>query len=431
MADAPQAAAQVAAPSQMQDTMQVAPAQHGAGVDQDPQQMHIQHLGHPHHAHIVTSSDDQNNANMQAMAMNNMAMGNMSGTVHLMMPEAPLSMAGDDVMTGALTAFEEKFPRAKPTLISDGNIEELVNTKLKHSRCWNKHDLDVVLSNAQVREQLDKVPISKQLFGRALAIYQNVHRIPFSQELPFMPTTGRSKHRFICLACERHHGLPSTIRHIGSTMPCAIKNGVPDWRTWRPCPWAIFGADFISRCLRPMKNMKRKISVPQDNLMFEMPQGEAAPLGKQFKGQGLEGVMMQLREIEQNEIQRHQTTLNALAALRNEVITMANPTAVSMQSIQTFPPGQHMTVVTSVNNGAMSYVPMPQPGQNHGPQPPSDHELRQPGDAGQDQQGQPMPDPGAAQPVQEAAMHQQHVGMEQPDAPPAQQNVHQEAPQHP
>jgi hypothetical protein len=44
---------------------------------------------------------------MQALAMNSMAMSNMGGAVHLMLPEAPLSMAGDDVMTGALTAFEE------------------------------------------------------------------------------------------------------------------------------------------------------------------------------------------------------------------------------------------------------------------------------------------------------------------------------------
>ena len=40
---------------------------------------------------------------MQAIAM----AGVHGGAVHLMVPEAPLSMAGDDVMTGALTAFEE------------------------------------------------------------------------------------------------------------------------------------------------------------------------------------------------------------------------------------------------------------------------------------------------------------------------------------
>jgi hypothetical protein len=206
------------------------------------------------------------------------------------------------------------------------------------------HTLAMLFAIQALIPLASQVPISKQLFGRALAIYQNVHRIPFSQELPFMPTTGRSKHRFICLACERHHGLPSTIRHIGSTMPCAIKSGVPDWRTWRPCPWAIFGADFISRCLRPMKNMKRKHSMPQDNnLIFEMsPQNDGSQMGtpmgtpttKMLKAPGFEGVMMQLRDIEQNEIQRHQTTLNALAALRNEVITMANPNAVSLQSLQ-------------------------------------------------------------------------------------------------
>ena len=203
--------------------------------------------------------------------------------------------------------------------------------------------MDVVLSNREVREQLNKMAISRRLFERASIMYANNQRIPFSTDLPNLAAAGRNKHRFLCIACERHHGLPSTVRHIGSTLPCNIKNESPDWSGWRPCPWAVFGIDFIQRCLKPMRHGKRQHgseSADSSMMALELPVQEsplpaipcrtAKALVPNTQMLGLEGVLQLLHSIEGDVVARHQHTLALLNSIRQDVISghLSGPTPV-------------------------------------------------------------------------------------------------------
>ncbi|EDQ88411.1 uncharacterized protein MONBRDRAFT_26553 [Monosiga brevicollis MX1] len=387
-----------------------------------------QQMGHEEPGHVTESQQAENGvltmADEQGNPLPNPNMINMG--VHVMMADMPPpSMASDDLMTGALSAFEAKFPRAKPPHVTDGSVLDL----LKQSRCWNKHDIDVILSNIHVRRHLDKLPISKQLFNRAITLYQHVQRVPFSQELPPLPTATRSRHRYICLACERHHGLPSTIRHIGSTMPCTVKSGLPDWHTWRPCPWAIFGADFIARCLRPMKNLKRKAdrSSPDPSYVhLDMGQPDSGPAmahgqllttspSPKVPKPNVDLLLSHLRDIESNEVQRHASTMHAISLLRNEMMSLTAPASSLHQdhpaimqphmlrpgSMHGVPlPGhlQHMTAAVSSMPSAMPTAA------NYMHQPPIVNEAAEPEPDGQDEPEEPQQ--AAAHPPASAAVEE-------------------------
>eukprot|EP00045_Choanoeca_perplexa_P006194 m.52486 g.52486 ORF g.52486 m.52486 type:complete len:493 (+) comp13507_c0_seq1:130-1608(+) len=167
----------------------------------------------------------------------------------------------EEMMTLAVTRFENLFPACVPAVLENIVPEDLIN----RARGWNKQDLTSVLSSQPIRSRLDSMYIPKHLFDQAVKMrhdYTNgAPRTRFAVEVAAEDNdaSNRRKIRFRCVACNRQHGFHSALQHVGASLRCPKIRGELDWAQWNPCPWACFGIVFIAQCLRPMsQNPKRK-----------------------------------------------------------------------------------------------------------------------------------------------------------------------------
>eukprot|EP00045_Choanoeca_perplexa_P015328 m.190917 g.190917 ORF g.190917 m.190917 type:complete len:452 (+) comp16952_c0_seq10:3527-4882(+) len=158
---------------------------------------------------------------------------------------------GRNHVIGALQLFEQEFDITVDEH-NDTSCFTSAETKGNHSSVI----LDKILACAPIRQRLNLIPVPVELYSQAVQLFRAKGRLVFSSHLePQDKKQGARVASYVCNACNRHHGITSAIRHCIRSLRAEIKHDEIDWSTWSPCPWTVFGRDFIKACLRPVPRL--------------------------------------------------------------------------------------------------------------------------------------------------------------------------------
>eukprot|EP00730_Choanoeca_flexa_P012281 TRINITY_DN3872_c0_g1_i1.p1 TRINITY_DN3872_c0_g1~~TRINITY_DN3872_c0_g1_i1.p1 ORF type:complete len:460 (+),score=87.71 TRINITY_DN3872_c0_g1_i1:86-1381(+) len=178
-------------------------------------------------------------------------MPNPPGPMQAIALEPNQQVMGRSHVIGALQLFEAEF-HITVEEHNDTSCFTSNETKGNHSSTI----LDKVLSCAPIRQRLNLIPIPIELYSQAVQLFRAKGRVVYSSHLdPQDKKQGARVASYVCNACQRQHGITSAIRHCIRSLRAEIKHDEIDWSTWAPCPWTVFGRDFVKSCLRPVPRL--------------------------------------------------------------------------------------------------------------------------------------------------------------------------------